>query len=94
MLVGQALQFRGDWYARRLMSRHGCARHGRELRLQPLAMLLEVDVFHRGLAVVHVAVSICEWLHVLLLLRGLRRWCKEVCDLFDAFCEVELRFLS
>jgi hypothetical protein len=57
-------------------------------------MLLEVDIFHRGLAMVHVAVAVCERLHVLLLLRGLRGWCKEVRDLFDAFREVELRLLS
>ena len=43
---------------------------------------------------VHVAVTVCEGLHVLLLLWGLRGWCKEVCDLFHAFREVELRLLS
>ena len=57
-------------------------------------MLLEVDIFHRGLAMVHVAVAVCERLHVLLLLRGLRGWCKEVRDLFDAFRQVELRLFS
>jgi hypothetical protein len=54
-------------------------------------MLLEVDVFHRGLAVVQVAVAICKWLYIVLLLWGLRRWCKKICDLFDAFGKVELR---
>lgn len=39
----------------------------------------------------HESSAVCEGLHALLLGLGLRRGSKEICNLFNTFCEIELR---
>jgi hypothetical protein len=62
--------------------------------LQLLAMLLEVNILHRGGIVTQESGTVCERMEVLLLRRGLWRGCKEIGDLFDAFREVHFRLFS
>ena len=73
------------------MVRHRCVGHGGQLRLQLLAVLLEVDILDGGIAK---AGAIGQRMEALLLWREILRGREEVGDFLDAFGEIELRLLA
>ena len=89
--VAQGLHICSAECARGLVVRHGCVGHGGQLRLQLLAVLLEVDILDGGIAK---AGAIGQRMEALLLWREILRGREEVGDFLDAFGEIELRLLA
>lgn len=93
-LEGHVLKIGRRWNALGLVAGHRRVWQGGEVRLQLLAVLLEMHVLHRGIAVVQKAGSIAQAVHAWLLGRGLRGRGQQIGDFLDAFGEVELRLVA